>query len=188
MGKVKRSQNKPMAKAQAANELTEIKRLDKLCETVGLEENEGTESAITTKFSSLPISNQTKMGLKEAGYLDMTNIQYKAIPAALRGKDVLVAARTGSGKTLAFVLPIIETLYRQKWSDLFGLGALVISPTRELAYQTFEVLRKVGKKHTLSAGLVIGGKDVEAEQGTISRMNILVCTPGRLLQHMDETP
>jgi ATP-dependent RNA helicase DDX10/DBP4 len=63
-----------------------------------------------------------------------------------------------------------------------GLGALIISPTRELALQIFEVLRAVGKHHGLSAGLVIGGKDLESEQSHIVRMNILVCTPGRLLQ------
>ncbi|XP_048577553.1 probable ATP-dependent RNA helicase DDX10 isoform X2 [Nematostella vectensis] len=69
-----------------------------------------------------------------------------------------------------------------------GLGALVISPTRELAYQTFEVLVKIGNKHDLSAGLIIGGKDLKNEQKRIMKTNIVVCTPGRLLQHMDETP
>ena len=68
-----------------------------------------------------------------------------------------------------------------------GLGAIVISPTRELAMQIFQVLRKIGKQHDFSAGLVIGGKDLGIEQERVARMNILVCTPGRLLQHMDET-
>lgn len=68
-----------------------------------------------------------------------------------------------------------------------GLGALIISPTRELALQIFNVLRKIGKNHHLSAGLAIGGKDVQYEKDRINRMNILVCTPGRLLQHMDQT-
>lgn len=69
-----------------------------------------------------------------------------------------------------------------------GLGAVIISPTRELALQIFAELRKVGKNHTFSAGLLIGGKDLKQEQQRISKMNILVCTPGRLLQHMDQTP
>jgi len=56
------------------------------------------------------------------------------------------------------LLQVLECLFRQKWSSLDGLGALIISPTRELAYQTFEVLRKIGKFHDFSAGLVIGGK------------------------------
>ena len=67
------------------------------------------------------------------------------------------------------------------------MGALVISPTRELAVQIFEVLKKVGAFHEMSAGLIIGGKDVTQEQERVTRMNMLVCTPGRLLQHMDET-
>lgn len=95
---------------------------------------------------------------------------------------MLGAARTGSGKTLAFVIPLLELLYRNRWTSLDGLGALIVAPTRELALQIFEVLRTVGKHHTFSAGLIIGGKDLEAEQGHIVRMNILVCTPGRLLQ------
>ena len=69
-----------------------------------------------------------------------------------------------------------------------GLGALILSPTRELALQIFEVLRKVGKEHNLSAGLIIGGKELDDEQARIGGMNVLVATPGRLLHHLDQTP
>lgn len=62
----------------------------------------------------------------------MTDIQAQSIPVSLKGKDVLGAARTGSGKTLAFLVPVLETLYREKWGPTDGLGALIISPTREL--------------------------------------------------------
>lgn len=62
----------------------------------------------------------------------MTDIQTQSIPLALKGKDVLGAARTGSGKTLSFLVPVLEMLYRKKWGPQDGLGALVISPTREL--------------------------------------------------------
>ena len=68
------------------------------------------------------------------------------------------AAKTGSGKTLAFIIPCIEKLYLESWSPEDGLGALIITPTRELALQIFEVLRVVGKKHQFSAGLITGGK------------------------------
>ena len=118
----------------------------------------------------------------------MKDIQRASIMHIMAGRDVLGAAKTGSGKTLAFVIPAIEKLYRMRWCSADGLGVLIISPTRELAIQIFEVLRKVGVKHELSAGLIIGGKDVASEQERICRMSILVCTPGRLLQHMDETP
>ena len=68
----------------------------------------------------------------------------------------------------ALLAQVVEKLYRLKWSKLDGLGALVISPTRELAMQIFDELRKVGAKHDLSAGLLIGGKNVKEEQGRIN--------------------
>ncbi|XP_042339660.1 probable ATP-dependent RNA helicase DDX10 [Plectropomus leopardus] len=139
------------------------------------------------KFSDFPISKKTLLGLQEAQCRQPTEIQRQTIGLALLGKDVLGAAKTGSGKTLAFLIPVLECLYRQQWSSMDGLGALIISPTRELAYQTFEVLRKVGKNHEFSAGLVIGGKELKGESERIHRTNIVICTPGRLLQHMDET-
>lgn len=106
---------------------------------------------------------------------------------ALKGRDILGAAKTGSGKTLAFLVPVLENLLRKKWTELDGLGALVISPTRELAMQIFDVLRKIGRNHAFSAGLVIGGRSLQEERERLGRMNILVCTPGRMLQHMDQT-
>ncbi|KAG0264539.1 ATP-dependent RNA helicase dbp4 [Linnemannia exigua] len=139
------------------------------------------------QFDELPISQKTLMGLKRANFIKMTDIQRKALPLGLCGKDILGAAKTGSGKTLAFLVPMIEMLYRQKWGPQDGLGALIISPTRELAVQIFEVLRKIGREHSFSAGLIIGGKDWKIERELISKMNILVCTPGRLLQHMDQS-
>eukprot|EP01018_Ginkgo_biloba_P010436 Gb_10018 [translate_table: standard] len=84
---------------------------------------------------------------------------------------------------------VLEKLYRLRWGSKDGVGAIIISPTRELAVQIFEELQKVGKHHTFSGGLLIGGrKDVDTEKDCVNFLNILVCTPGRLLQHMDETP
>ncbi|XP_075997598.1 putative ATP-dependent RNA helicase DDX10 [Genypterus blacodes] len=139
------------------------------------------------KFSDFPISKKTLLGLQACQFRQPTEIQRQTVGFALQGKDVLGAAKTGSGKTLAFLIPVLECLYRQQWSAMDGLGALIISPTRELAYQTFELLRKVGKNHEFSAGLVIGGKELKTESEKIHRTNIVICTPGRLLQHMDET-
>lgn len=138
-------------------------------------------------FADLPISTHTKRGLKKCFFVEMTGIQASSIPVSLKGKDVLGAARTGSGKTLAFLIPTLEILYRRKWGPQDGLGALIISPTRELAVQIFEVLRSIGCFHGFSAGLVIGGKSLKDERDRLSRMNILVATPGRLLQHLDQT-
>lgn len=139
-----------------------------------------------SQFSDLPISQQTLQGLKDASFVSMTDIQKKTIPIALKGEDVMGTARTGSGKTLAFLVPTIEALIRNKITEYDGLAALIVSPTRELAVQIFEVLTKIGKYNTFSAGLVTGGKDVKYEKERVSRMNILVGTPGRISQHLNE--
>jgi len=138
-------------------------------------------------FTDLPLSQTTASGLEASHFKALADIQQKAIPFALKGSDILGAAKTGSGKTLAFLIPVLENLYRRKRTELDGLGALILSPTRELAIQIFEVLRKIGRYHTFSAGLVIGGKSLQEERERLGRMNILVCTPGRMLQHMDQT-
>lgn len=127
------------------------------------------------------------MGLKASHFQTLTEVQQQAIPLALKSNDILGAAKTGSGKTLAFLVPVLEKLYRAQWTEYDGLGALIISPTRELAVQIFQVLRKIGRYHAFSAGLVIGGKSLKEEAERLSRMNILVCTPGRMLQHLDQT-
>ncbi|CAG8593236.1 14038_t:CDS:10 [Funneliformis mosseae] len=176
----KSNRSKEYRKLKREQALKELEDLETRCQNLS-------PDSIYGRFTELPLSSLTFQGLQQSNYVEMTEIQRKAIPIALRGRDLLGAAKTGSGKTLAFLIPLIESLYRKSWSQLDGLGALVIAPTRELAVQIFEFLRKVGRKHSLSAGLVIGGKDVNIEQERINRMNILICTPGRLLQHMDQT-
>lgn len=141
------------------------------------------------RFSQFPISKKTKDGLTQNKYKTMTDIQRASLPHSLCGRDILGAAKTGSGKTLAFVIPVLEKLYKARWGPEDGVGCIIMSPTRELAGQLFEVLKSVGKHHGFSAGLLIGGrKDVDTEKEHVNALNVLVCTPGRLLQHMDETP
>ena len=148
---------------------------------------EAKPSAAPATFAELPLSKPTQSGLKDSQFTKLTTVQASGIPAALKGADILGAAKTGSGKTLSFLVPVLENLYRKRWTEYDGLGALVLSPTRELAIQIFEVLRKIGRYHTFSAGLVIGGKSLQEERDRLGRMNILVATPGRMLQHMDQT-
>jgi len=140
------------------------------------------------KFTDLPLSSRTLKALEESGFTSPTEIQRESLGLALRGLDILGAAKTGSGKTLAFLIPILERLFCQRWTRQDGVGALVITPTRELAYQIFETLKKVGGGHDFSAGLVIGGKDLKFETNRLHDCNIVICTPGRLLQHLDENP
>ncbi|GAB2230536.1 hypothetical protein Droror1_Dr00014806 [Drosera rotundifolia] len=140
-------------------------------------------------FNQLPLSKKTKKGLKEEKFVRMTDVQRATLPHSLCGRDILGAAKTGSGKTLAFIIPVLEKLYRERWGPEDGVGCIILSPTRDLGSQIFGVLNLVGKYHGFSAGLLIGGrKGVDTEKERVNELNILVCTPGRLLQHMDETP
>ncbi|KAI4492681.1 hypothetical protein M0804_002472 [Polistes exclamans] len=159
----------------------------KIIEDLQSKYNDIDETKIT-KFIHLPLSNKTLKGLKENDYVELTDIQRQSIGLALKGNDILGAAKTGSGKTLAFLVPILEILYCKQWTRYDGVGALIITPTRELAYQIYETLRKVGRYHDISAGLIIGGKDLKFEKKRMDQCNIVICTPGRLLQHMDENP
>lgn len=144
------------------------------------------KAAPVKTFTDLPLCEATSSGLRASHFETLTDVQARAIPLALQGNDLLAAAKTGSGKTLAFLIPVLEKLYHSRWTSYDGLGALIISPTRELAVQIFDVLRKIGRYHDFSAGLVIGGKSLKEEAERIDRMNILVCTPGRMLQHLDQ--
>ena len=142
-------------------------------------------------FRALPLSDLTVQGLdsaKPTPYTTMTAIQNACIPHALSGRDILGAAKTGSGKTLAYLIPVLEILYRRSFTPMDGPGAVVLSPTRELAVQIFQVLKQVGRFHSFSVGLLIGGKkDFYDEQRQIGNTNLLICTPGRLLQHCEQT-
>uniref|UniRef100_A0A1I8JMQ5 ATP-dependent RNA helicase n=1 Tax=Macrostomum lignano TaxID=282301 RepID=A0A1I8JMQ5_9PLAT len=141
------------------------------------------------KFADFRLSARTLKGLSGANFFKPTDIQRLAIPPALSGSDIVASAKTGSGKTLAFVVPALELLHRERWSRDLGLGALIVSPTRELAYQIFRELRRIGAKHQFSLGLVTGGYHDVKEQGSrVGKMNILVATPGRLVQHLSERP
>lgn len=139
-------------------------------------------------FKDLPLSGRTLKGLEASSFVKMTEIQRGAIPHALSGRDILGEARTGSGKTLAFLVPLLDCLFRNRWTRMDGLGGVVISPTRELAVQIFKVLSNVGQEHEMSAGCILGGRSLVEEQKAIANMSVLVATPGRLLQHLDESP
>lgn len=138
-------------------------------------------------FKDLVLSKKTLRGLEESKFRKMTPIQKSSLPHSLAGRDILGASKTGSGKTLCFIIPVLEHLYRNKWTPLDGLGALIILPTRELAMQVFEVIKLAGKYHDFSCGLAIGGNDLEQEKEHIYNMNILIGTPGRIAQHFTET-
>ncbi|KXJ86217.1 P-loop containing nucleoside triphosphate hydrolase protein [Microdochium bolleyi] len=182
-----RKQAKPKAKLQETKTLKRKREQEDMAKLQASVDELDPKNPENTKFSNLPLSVPTSKGLSASHFETLTDVQARAIPLGLKGFDILGAAKTGSGKTLAFLVPVLEKLYRARWTELDGLGALVIAPTRELAVQIFEVLRKIGRYHSFSAGLVIGGKNLREEADRLGRMNILVCTPGRMLQHLDQT-
>lgn len=142
-----------------------------------------------TLFSSLTsVSDLTLKGLLEMGFTQMTRIQVEAIPHLLEAKDVVTCAKTGSGKTLAFVIPAVELMYKTKFKPKNGTGVIILSPTRELSMQIHGVLKEVLKYHSLTHGLIIGGMKKRIEVQALSGgINILVATPGRLLDHLQNT-
>ncbi|EAU88940.1 ATP-dependent RNA helicase HAS1 [Coprinopsis cinerea okayama7 len=150
-----------------------------------------TTSASTSKqpervpFNTLDLSEPTLRALKDMGFETMTSIQAKSIPVLLAGKDVLGAARTGSGKTLAFLIPAVELLHRLKFKPVNGTGIIILTPTRELALQIFGVAKDLMAYHSQTFGVVIGGANPKAEVDKLSKgVNLLVATPGRLLDHL----
>jgi len=141
-------------------------------------------------FQTLPLSEKTMNALEEMEFSRMTQIQSKAIPPLLTGKDLIGAAKTGSGKTLAFLIPCIELLHKSRFTPKNGTGVIVISPTRELAMQIYGVLQELCTKgkHSQTFGLIMGGANRRTEAEKLARgVNIIVCTPGRLLDHLQNT-
>ncbi|XP_027330838.1 DEAD-box ATP-dependent RNA helicase 27-like [Abrus precatorius] len=150
--------------------------------------NGGSGIMSTESFESLGLSEPTYKAIMDMGFHHMTQIQARAIPPLLIGKDVLGAARTGSGKTLAFLIPAVELLYNVKFTPRNGAGVVVICPTRELAIQTHAVAKELLKYHSQTLGLVIGGSTRKIEAERIAKgINLLVATPGRLLDHLQNT-
>ncbi|KAK7819785.1 hypothetical protein U0070_012391 [Myodes glareolus] len=144
-----------------------------------------------TLFASLSnlVNENTLKAIEEMGFKRMTEIQHKSIRPLLEGRDLLAAAKTGSGKTLAFLIPVIELIVKLKFMPRNGMGVLILSPTRELAMQTFGVLKELMTHHVHTYGLIMGGSNRSAEaQKLTNGINIVVATPGRLLDHMQNTP
>lgn len=142
----------------------------------------------TGAFASLDLCEPSNMAIKDLGFEFMTRVQDKTIPLLLKGQDVLGAAKTGSGKTLSFLIPAVELLYKSKFATRNGTGVIVISPTRELALQIYGVVRELMKYHSHTHGVVMGQANRRAEaERLVKGTNLLVATPGRLLDHLQST-
>ncbi len=139
-------------------------------------------TSVHTSFHSLGLSEPLLRDLTAAGLTVPTPIQAQAILPALEGRDVIGCAQTGTGKTAAFVIPMIERLAALPKGQPH---ALILAPTRELALQINGTIEKLGRSHGVSATVIVGGSDMQAQiRGLRQLPDVLVATPGRLLDHM----
>ncbi|KAM4628597.1 putative ATP-dependent RNA helicase DDX49 [Polymixia lowei] len=132
-------------------------------------------------FSSLGLSDWLINQCKQLGISRPTPVQEHCMPAILQGRDCMGCAKTGSGKTAAFVLPVLQKLSE----DPYGIFCLVLTPTRELAYQIAEQFRVLGKPLGLRECIIVGGMDMVTQALELSRKpHVVVATPGRLADHI----
>jgi len=140
------------------------------------------------QFDALQICAESKKALKEMGHTFMTQVQARSIPHLLAGRDVLAQAKTGSGKTLAFLVPSVELLHHAHFAPRNGTGAIVITPTRELALQIYGIARELLAHLPHTHGVVMGGANRKAEAEKLAKgINLLIGTPGRLLDHLQSS-
>src|SRR3982751_5016326 len=133
-------------------------------------------------FSQFKLHPDLLRGLKDLGFPRPTPIQSDAIPAVLAGRDVLACAMTGSGKTAAFLLPILNHLIGKPRGTT---RALVLSPTRELAAQIHEHFTALAKHTNVRAAAIFGGVGMNPQEQAFRRgVDLIVATPGRLLDHL----
>jgi ATP-dependent RNA helicase RhlE len=142
-------------------------------------------------FSELGLHPEILKVVEKAGYTEATPIQKQAIPIILSGKDVMGGAQTGTGKTAGFTLPLLHRLMPHANSSTsparHRLRALILAPTRELAIQVFESVRTYGEGLHLRAACIYGGVDMRAQiQELRQGIEIVVATPGRLLDHVEQ--
>ena len=133
-------------------------------------------------FESFDLSAPILHDLHRAGFIEPTPIQMMAIPPGLEGQDVLGCAQTGTGKTAAFVVPMVNRLADIPRGHPRGL---ILAPTRELVFQIQETINTLGHSSRVAATAIVGGDDMLAQtRGLRQRPEIVVATPGRLLDHM----
>ncbi|CAK9276295.1 unnamed protein product [Sphagnum jensenii] len=136
-------------------------------------------------FETLGLSLPVFRAIKRKGYRIPTPIQRKTLPLILAGYDVVAMARTGSGKTAAFLIPMLEKL--KGHSTKSGARAVILSPSRELALQTFKFCKELGKYTDLKMSILVGGDSMEAQFEELARNpDVIVATPGRLMHLLSE--
>lgn len=148
---------------------------------------DSTTENFVPQFSDLGLNKPILKALTKSGYTTPTPIQAKAIPHALNGRDLLLSAQTGSGKTAAFVLPVLDKMSRKPTIEKH-VQALILTPTRELALQVQDSVRRYGDgmRHMFSVPLV-GGAPYGGQLRALKKgVQVIIATPGRLIDHMRE--
>ena len=148
-------------------------------------------------FATLGLRAELLRALADAGYTTPTPVQAQAIPVILQGRDILAGAQTGTGKTAGFTVPLLQLLMQgreenkpkntAKPSSFRPVRALILTPTRELAAQVEESVRVYGKHLPLNSAVIYGGVNINPQYQALQRgVDILVATPGRLLDHVQQ--
>lgn len=145
-----------------------------------------TPAEATVTFASLGLTPAILSAVQEAGYTVPSPIQLQAIPEALAGHDLMASAQTGTGKTAAFILPALQKLSVASKVNSKGPRILVLTPTRELAQQVSDAATKYGKNMRVKVVSILGGMPYPLQNKLLSSpVDILVATPGRLIDHID---
>ncbi len=136
-------------------------------------------------FKRFGLSDPLVQGILATGYTAPTEIQSQAIPAAIKGSDIIGCAQTGTGKTAAFVLPILDRLSHERTGRKRAVRSLILTPTRELAVQIERSILGYGRFTDLKALAVYGGVSINNQIAALHRgVDIVVATPGRLIDHL----
>ncbi|QOY51406.1 DEAD/DEAH box helicase [Candidatus Sulfurimonas baltica] len=137
-------------------------------------------------FEKLGVMKQLLGAINDLGYKNPTTVQTRAIPLVLAKSDVFATAQTGTGKTAAFGLPMIQRLRANSNDANRAIRGVILSPTRELSIQIHEDMKSFAKYMDLSIALLVGGKDIEAQQKILKKgVDIVIATPGRMLEHAE---
>jgi ATP-dependent RNA helicase RhlE len=139
-------------------------------------------------FSDLKLIKPLVLALDKLGYAEPTPIQQQSIPPIIEGKDIFGCAQTGTGKTAAFALPLLQLItHKKQFSNISGIKALILAPTRELALQISESIMSYGKHLQISHTTVFGGVSQNLQTRALSKgVDVLIATPGRLLDLMQQ--
>ncbi|THH02879.1 hypothetical protein EW026_g13 [Hermanssonia centrifuga] len=154
------------------------------------EETETGPASVHASFMTMNLSRPILKSISTLGFSKPTPIQAATIPVALLGKDVVGNAVTGSGKTAAFIIPMIERLlFRDRGKKAAAIRCLILVPTRELGVQCYEVGTKLATHTDIRFCLVVGGLSLKSQETALrTRPDVIIATPGRLIDHIRNTP